>query len=124
MEINYVGLAAALATFFGVWLGHVMVRKVEASLSDIRPAMAVCIAFGLALEIGALMAESMPVSAALGILGVTVLWDALEFIRQEKRIKIGHAPANPLNPRHARILTECPSATTLDLLKREPGEQP
>jgi hypothetical protein len=29
MEINIVGLATAAATFLGVWLGHVSVRKIE-----------------------------------------------------------------------------------------------
>ena len=54
------------------------------------------------------------------ILGVTLLWDALEFFRQQKRIKHGHAPANPNNPRHAKILAEYPDATTIDWLDRNP----
>jgi hypothetical protein len=37
-------------------------------------------------------------SAALGIVGMTTLWDAVEFIRQEERIRRGHAPANPDRP--------------------------
>ena len=120
MDLNLTGLAAALATFFGVWLGHVAVRRFEARIADIRPAMRVCILLGLGLWAGALFADSAPLAAALGILGMTLLWDAYEFHRQEKRVKIGHAPANPTNPRHARILAEFPAATTLDLLKREP----
>ncbi len=122
--MNLTGLAAALATFLGVWLGHVMVRKLEARVADVRWPMAVCILLGLGLEAGALAADSAPISAALGILGVTLLWDALEFVRQEKRIKIGRAPANPHNPRHARILAEHPAATTMNWLNREPtGKQ-
>lgn len=124
MTLNLTGLAATLVTFFGVWLGHVMVRKVEARVENIRWPMAVCILLGLGLEAGALTADSAPVSAALGILGITLLWDALEFVRQEKRIKIGHAPANPRNPRHARILAQYSTATTVDWLDREPtGKQ-
>ena len=46
---------------------------------------------------------------ATGILGVTLLWDSFEFWRQQKRVIKGHAPANPDNPRHARILAENPS---------------
>jgi hypothetical protein len=57
---------------------------------------------------------------ALGIFGITLLWDALEFTRQQKRIIKGHAPANPNNPRHAKILAEYKSATTHDLLNRDP----
>jgi len=120
MNLNLTGLAAALATFLGVWLGHVAVRHFEARITDIRPAMRVCIVLGLGLWAGALFAESAPLAAGLGILGMTLLWDAYEFHRQEKRVKIGHAPANPANPRHARILAEFPTATTVDLLKREP----
>jgi len=120
MILNLTGLAAALATFFGVWLGHVAVRHFEARITDIRPAMTLCVTLGLGLWAGALFADSAPLAAALGILGMTLLWDAFEFYRQEKRIKSGHAPANPANPRHARILAEYPAATTVDLLKREP----
>jgi hypothetical protein len=29
MEINWLGPASAAATFFGVWIGHVSVRKIE-----------------------------------------------------------------------------------------------
>jgi len=61
-----------------------------------------------------------PLSTIFGILGITLLFDALEFTRQQKRVKKGHAPANPNNPRHAKILAEHSSATTFDLLKREP----
>jgi uncharacterized membrane protein YfcA len=124
MELNFTGLAAALATFLGIWLGHVAVRHFESRLADIRPAMAVCIALGLGMWVGALYAPAAPVSAALGILGVTFLWDAFEFYRQEKRVKTGHAPANPRNPRHKRVLAEHPSATTLDLLDRDPVGRP
>jgi hypothetical protein len=63
-------------------------------------------------------------SATTGILGFTFLWDALELTRQQNRIKKGHAPANPDNPRHARILQEHASATTVDLLKRDPLGKP
>ncbi|MCS6992930.1 MAG: DUF4491 family protein [Anaerolineales bacterium] len=124
MGINWTGLVSACSAFFGIWLGHVAVRFFEARLTDIRPAMAVCIALGLGLWAGALFAPVAPLSAALGILGVTFLWDAFEFYRQERRVRIGHAPANPRNPRHARILAECPAATPLDLLDRDPVGRP
>ena len=124
MDINLTGLAAALATFLGIWWGHVAVRIIEARLADIRPAMAIAILLGLGMWTGALLTDSMPVSAALGIFGVTLLWDGYEFYRQEKRIKIGHAPANPNNLRHARILAAYPSATRLDLLNRDPVGRP
>jgi hypothetical protein len=120
MELNPVGLTAALAAFLGIWLGHVSVRAIERNAKKLWPPILIAITMGLALEIFSLSTVHRLLSAASGILGITILWDALEFVRQEKRIKKGHAPANPSNPRHARILAEYPPATTLDLLKRDP----
>lgn len=124
MDINFVGVSAALAAFSGIWLGHVSVRMIEFNAKKLRSPISIAIVLGLAFEIGSLLTLSPPISAALGILGITILWDALEFVRQEKRVKKGHAPANPSNPRHATILLEYPSATTLDLLKRDPVGRP
>lgn len=118
--MNWVGLAAAAATFFGVWLGHVAVRKIEFVSPTIWLPTTIFVAMGLVTEYCSLTTNNLPLSAFLGILGITLLWDALEFTRQQKRIQKGHAPANPNNPRHAKILVECPTAITVDLLKREP----
>lgn len=124
MEINTLGLTAALAAFLAIWLGHVAVRKVEAEARDIRIPIVIAIALGLLIEYLSLATVNRQLSAVLGILGVTLLWDAFELHRQEKRVKHGHAPANPNNPRHAKILAEHSSATTLDLLKRDPVGRP
>ena len=124
MELNFIGLAAAASTFFGVWFGHVAVRKIESISATIwLPTMIFALA-GLALEWLSLSTFNLPLSTASGILGFTFLWDALEFTRQQNRIKKGHAPANPDNPRHARLLSQYRSATTLDLLKRDPVGKP
>jgi len=79
---------------------------------------------GIGLEAISLTVSNLHLSVMCGILGVTFLWDALEFYRQQKRIKEGHAPANPNNPRHARILACSPNATTFDWLARSPREIP
>jgi len=120
MTLNWIGLVAAAATFFGIWFGHVGVRKIEAASPSLWVPTMIALALGLAFEIIALFADNLYLSGALGIMGMTLLWDALEFSRQHKRIAHGHAPANPNNPRHARLLTECKSATTLNWLDREP----
>jgi len=120
MEINFIGLIAATAAFLGIWLGHVSVRMIERNAEKLWSPITIAIILGLTLEIISLSTINRLLSAATGILGVTVLWDAFEFIRQEKRIKKGHAPANPENSRHAKILATHPSATTLDLLDRNP----
>jgi hypothetical protein len=120
MAINLNGLAAALATFLGIWLGHVSVRIIERNAKELWLPILIAIILGLGLETWSLLTDHFLLNTALGIVGITILWDALEFVRQEKRIKKGHAPAKPSNPRHAEILANYPSATTLDLLKRNP----
>ncbi len=120
MSLQWIGLVAALSVFFGIWFGHVGVRTIERISSTLWLPTLIAALLGLGLEIWSLTTGNLYVSAATGILGITLLWDALEFIRQERRIKEGHAPANPDNPRHARILADYPTATTLDLLDRDP----
>jgi hypothetical protein len=116
--MNTLGLIAAITAFLTIWIGHVAVRKVESVARDIRTPMLI------AIEYIAMSTPSRQLSAVLGILGITLLWDAFEIYRQEKRVKHGHAPANLNNPRHRKILAEYPSATTLDLLKRDPIGRP
>jgi hypothetical protein len=124
MEINSIGLIAALSTFAGVWFGHVAVRKIEFLSSTVWWPASVFVVVGLALEWFSFSTSSLRLSAFSGILGITLLWDALEFTRQQNRIKKGHAPANPNNPRHRRLMQEYSLTTTLDLLKREPIGKP
>lgn len=123
-SLNYAGLVAAVSTFAGVWFGHVAVRKIESMMPTIWLPTTAFTAGGLLLEWFSLSTPDLLLSTASGILGFTLLWDALEFTRQQNRIKKGHAPANPNNPRHARLMSEYPSATTLDLLKRDPVGRP
>lgn len=121
MEINWLGLASASATFFGVWIGHVSVRKIEREVTRIWIPATLALFFGIGLELASFRTSNLILSTICGILGVTLLWDALELaVRQPKRIKHGHAPANPNNPRHAQILATHPNATTIDWLDRDP----
>ncbi len=121
MEINFVGLAAALATFFGIWWGHVSVRKIEREVVNLWIPTAIALLLGSGLLAASFMTSNLALSAGSGILAVTLFWDALEIaIRQPARIRHGHAPANPNNPRHAKILADHPEATTVDLLDRDP----
>ena len=123
MQLNYPGLVSALATFLSIWGGHVGVRKIEAKAVQLWPPMLAAILLGILSEIVAARTDNSDLSAACGIVGAVFLWDAFEFYRQENRIKKGYAPANPSNPRHARILAEYPEATTFDPLKRDPRGQ-
>jgi hypothetical protein len=119
MQFNPLGVIAAASLFFSIWFGHVAVRRIE-FLSPILWLPGICFAAsGLALEYFATRVDSPSWSVALGILGITLLWDALELFRQQRRVCRGHAPANPGNPRHVRILAAHPCATTVDLLKQD-----
>jgi hypothetical protein len=123
--MNFIGMVAALTAFFSIWFGHVAVRKIEFISPTIWLPTTIFATLGLIVEFLSLLTVNRPLSTAFGILGITLLFDALEFTRQQNRIKKGHAPANPNNPRHALILAD-PNfrATALDLLKREPtGER-
>ena len=124
MTLNFLGPVAALSALLGIWFGHVGVRFIERKATRLWIPITGALLLGIALEIWSLTTLHLPWSAVTGILGVTVLWDALEFLRQEKRVKRGHAPANPDNPRHIRILLEYPAATSLDLLNRDPIGRP
>ena len=123
--MNLIGVAAALAAFLGIWLGHVLVRKVEYLSPNLWLPEVIFVLLGLTAEVGALLSGYHLLAAVLGIIGITLLWDALELIRQQRRVYKGHAPANPRNPRHVRILAGPGShATVNNLLEREPAGEP
>jgi|SRR5688572_29981086 len=125
MELNWVGIAAAAATFFGVWVGHVSVRKIERDVEHIWIPTALAFFSGVGLEIASFLTANLILSTICGILGVTLLWDALELaVRQPNRVKEGFAPANPNNPRHAKLLAAHAQATTFDWLARDPRGTP
>jgi hypothetical protein len=124
LMLQFAGFWMALATFLGIWWGHVGVRWLEANSRDIRFPALVLIVLGLGLNVFALLTPDLTVSGVSSIIGITLLWDAFELYRQVKRVKKGHAPANPNNPRHAAYLAAGGLATTVDLLDREPQGQP
>lgn len=123
--MNTLGLTSAITAFLAIWFGHVGVRKIEAASRTILAPTISAVLLGLIVEYLSVITENIHLKAIFGIVGVTLLWDGFEFIRQQKRIRKGHAPANPNNPRHAAILAEPNShATTRNLLKREPAGKP
>ena len=96
MTLQWAGLVLAVLTFGTIGLGHVAVRKLNYRYGT-KPAP-VFLVLGLGFLVLSLPVTSNLASAALGIVGMTTLWDAVEFIRQEERIRRGHAPANPNRP--------------------------
>lgn len=121
--LQFTGFWMALAIFLGIWWGHVGVRWLEARSPNIWPPTIVLLTAGIALNIYSLFASSLVLSGVASIIGVTLLWDAFEMYRQQKRVIKGHAPANPNNPRHAAYLA-AGKGTTEDLLDREPQGVP
>jgi hypothetical protein len=121
--LQFAGFWMGLATFVGIWWGHVGVRWLEARSPNIWPPIFILTLAGLGLNIFSVYAPNLTISGVASIIGITLLWDALEMYRQEKRVKQGHAPANPNNPRHAALLA-AGIGTTEDLLDREPQGVP
>ena len=123
--MNFIGVVAALTAFLSVWFGHVAVRRIEFISPSIWIPSTIFAILGLVAEVLSLSTVNRPLSTVFGIFGITLLFDAFELTRQQKRIKKGHAPANPNNPRHALFLVD-PTlhATPLDVLKRDPTGQP
>jgi len=104
--LEFAGLAAAAATFGGIWFGHVTVRAVEYRARRLWLPASIYVAAGCALEALALAGPALAggglaLSGAAGILGMTFLYDAFELRRQQRRVLKGRARANPANPRHA-----------------------
>ncbi len=122
--LQLAGFWMALATFVGIWWGHVGVRWLERSVTRVEPAAAVLVLAGLGLNLYSLFAPSLTIAGVCSIIGITLCWDAFELFRQQKRVQKGHAPANPANPRHAAYLAAGGLATTEDLLAREPTGHP
>jgi Domain of unknown function (DUF4491) len=91
MTLQWAGLVLAALIFGTIGLGHVAVRKLNYRYGT-KPAP-----FFLVLGLSLLVTSNLA-SAALGIVRMTTLWDAVEFVRQEERIRRGHAPANPDRP--------------------------
>ena len=120
MNLNWIGLIAAISVFLGIWLGHVSVRKIGFVSPTVWLPSLAALLLGIIFEAASILTGNLYLSTALGVFGITLLWDALEFWRQHHRVEVGHAPANPDNPRHARLLKAGGSATTIDWLDRDP----
>ena len=58
MDINWIGPAAAVSTFLGIWIGHVSVRKIEREVERIWIPTALALALGTGLELISLWTDS------------------------------------------------------------------
>ena len=124
ININSIGIVSAIVTLFTIAVGHIMVREVEYRINQIQHAIIICILLGIGFGLASLTTVNKIISTVFGIMWITFLWDGLEFFRQQQRVIKGHAPANPDNPRHQKILSHYPSATTENLTDRDPRGYP
>jgi short subunit fatty acids transporter len=116
---HFNGLILGITVIAGIWSGHVLVRQIEFTTSDLRVPVILFFMVGILLACLSLVIQSDILSGVLGILGIILFWNGIEIRHQEKRVRKGHAPANQANPRHQRILMEYPEATTENLLKHD-----
>ncbi len=93
LDLQLAGPILAVVTFLTIWWGHVLVRITHYHLGT-KPAPAIFLG-GLLLLLTSTQTSSDLLSAALGIVGLTCIWDAFELHRQERRVRMGHAPLNP-----------------------------
>ena len=93
MELQFAGPILAVVTFLTIWWGHVLVRVVH-FYSGTRLAPVIML-LGLVSLLGSTQVSADLLAASLGIVGLTLVWDAFELHRQEARVRLGHAPLNP-----------------------------
>jgi hypothetical protein len=93
LTLQWAGPVLAGVTFLTIWWGHVLVRIVHYYFGT-RPAPLIFVV-GLLLLLASTQTGSDLLSAVMGIVGLTLLWDAFELHRQEARVRQGHAPLNP-----------------------------
>ena len=89
MNFQWVGLILAISTFVTIAMGHVLVRKLH-PLFGTRLGIPFMV-FGSVVMAISVFLDSNLLSGVLGIVAITTFWDGLEFFRQEKRVKKGHA---------------------------------
>jgi hypothetical protein len=93
VNIEWTGLVLSLTTVATIGIGHVMVRKLNYRFGT-KPSP-IAAAIGVAVLVSSLFASTTLLSGVLGIVGITTMWDAIELVRQERRVQKGHAPRNP-----------------------------
>ena len=57
MQLNYIGIIAALTAFLSIWIGHVSVRKIEAASRTIWLPTVIAVGLGLMLEYWSLVTD-------------------------------------------------------------------
>lgn len=91
--MNHTGIIIGIIAFVIIGVFHPIVIKCEYYFSDrVWP---VFLVLGLLSLAGSLFIGSTTLSAALGILGCTLLWAIHELKEQRERVEKGWFPSNP-----------------------------
>jgi len=85
MLFQWAGIVFAIVIFSTIAIGHVLVRRLHPILGT-RPGLPF-IMLGCLIMTSSLAVRSDLLSGTLGILGITTIWDGIEFFRQEKRVQ-------------------------------------
>lgn len=92
-EMNFSGLMIGLATFLIIGLFHPLVIKGEYYFGE--RIKWVFLAAGVIFLVPTLLAESVTVSALLGVTSFSCFWSVKEVKEQTERVRKGLFPANP-----------------------------
>ena len=93
MELNFIGLICAVATFFIIGLFHPIVIKGEYYFGT-RCWWVFCL-LGIAFLALSLLVDHQVTSTIMGVIGCSCLWSILELFEQKKRVERGWFPKNP-----------------------------
>jgi hypothetical protein len=85
MTLQWAGVVFAFVLVSTIAVGHVLVRRLHPKFGT-RPGLPF-ILLGVLIAIFSLFVVSNLLSGTLGILGITTIWDGIEFFRQEKRVQ-------------------------------------
>ncbi|MFI3332686.1 MAG: DUF4491 family protein [Rikenellaceae bacterium] len=92
MELNFIGIIVAIATFLIIGLFHPIVIKAE-YYWGVR-CWWIFLILGVISLASSLLIENFIISMILGVLGITFLWSIIEIFEQRERVKKGWFPKN------------------------------
>ncbi len=93
MEYNLEGLFRGLATFFIIGLFHPLVTKGEYYFGE-KVKWWFLVA-GIFFFVASILAQSLMISALLGVTSFSSFWSIIEVKEQVERVRKGWFPANP-----------------------------
>lgn len=93
MELNFIGVIVATATFLIIGLFHPIVIKAE-YYWGVR-CWWVFLVLGIISLILSLLIHDLISSTILGVLGIAFFWSIIEIFEQRERVEKGWFPKNP-----------------------------